>query len=178
MKKFIMALVCLMTMVMSVNAQVNGWKIGTTEADELLGTTEDTYYLYMDGDKGGVIFYKSEPKKLYLIAPDDAMFNTRDLGFRDFGRSGNVVGVFITYGMYNNNDKLVKKDKNCVFEEIGREVANRIVSRKGTGMGMTMRNVGKELIEYMKNEKGYVRIVAPLFHTNRNFDIKVPCMNN
>ena len=169
-----MVLVCLMTVTMSANAQ-NNWVVDFSEEDELLERKAEKYYLYYDGDKGGVIFYESSPKKLYLIAPDGSMFNTR-IVFKDLG--GDVSAVDVTYGMYNENGKLVKKDENCVFEEVGREVANRVVSRKGGGIGHTYRNVGKELIEYLKNKKGYVRLVAPLFHNNRNFDIKVPCINN
>jgi hypothetical protein len=36
----------------------------------------------------------------------------------------------------------------------------------------------KYIISYLRNEKGYVRIIAPLYNTNETFDIKVPCIKN
>lgn len=189
MKKFIMAIVCLMTMVVSANAQDdmyyrkntnkevkpinetlannNGWIISYHEPDELTGSKGYNSMTYLN-ETGGVVLWSTEAKKFRVISNEELF----DSEIRIFGWLRETKNVFCAIiGMYDINNKLLKK-KNCWFE-IG---ANYLQGH--STIGASGKNEGKDIVEYLRNGKGYIRIVAPLSGTNAKFDLKVPCMNN
>jgi len=156
MKKFIMALVCLMTMVLSVNAQ-NGWNKTVFNADELKGTESYTSYYYEDVN-GMVVFFSNEP--CYKLVTQSGIFDYGVLGDDD---------VIVTIGFYDINNKLIKKEQSAFY-----------VSSKDKGscfLSAALKERGAFFKKYIEEEKGYVRIIAPRYGRS-DFDIKIPCMNN
>ena len=166
MKKVLWLIVCLMTMVVSVNAQ-SEWVTEIHAADELTGTDEYTSVSYIDGSNG-IVTWSTESKKFRIICGEE-MFDSK---IQRAGWNPNYRSLFeAVVGLYSTDGKLIKK-KYVTFE-IG---ANH---HQGMSVGgRTGKNEGKIVLDYLRNKKGYIRIVAPLSGTNTNFDMKVPCMNN
>ena len=44
-------------------------------------------------------------------------------------------------------------------------------------MGCVKKDVGEKIVSFLKNQKGFVRIIAERY-SRSDFDIKIPCMNN
>ena len=187
MKKFIMALVCLMTMMVSANAQddmyhrkdtnkevkpintaladKNGWVSHVFEADELIGNEEYTSLMYSN-ECGSIIVWNNENKKFRIIS-NDGVFDSKVTQW-NFGYKSLFTAKV---GYYDINGKLLSKT-TCLFE-IGANHSQGNSMRNNWGV-----NEAKTIIPYLREKKGFVRIVAPLSGTNSRFDIKVPCMNN
>ena len=177
-----------MTMVLSVNAQDdmyfasvetsttnalvninsakgNGWDTTTFDADELLGNKAYTALSYSTS-VGSIVLWNDNEKKFRIISNN--VFDS------EYGENGYMVkGSFFhaIVGYYDINDKLIDK-RTCSFI-IGSN------HHEGNSIRYGMKRYeGKHIISYLRNKKGYVRIIASLYNTNSKFDIKVPCMNN
>ena len=164
MKKVLWLIVCLMTMVVSANAQ-SSWVSVTHEADELTDQKAYTSLVYT-AESGTIVLWDNDGKKFRIIANN--VFDSK------YGENGYMVkGSFFhaIVGYYDINDKLVDK-RTCSFI-IGSN------HHEGNSIRYGMKRYeGKHIISFLRNEKGYVRIVAPLYGTNAKFDIKVPCLSN
>jgi hypothetical protein len=164
MKKVLWLIVCLMTMVVSVNAQ-NGWEKTTFNGDELLETEDYMAFSYSDAN-GEIVLWNNSNEKFRLIT-NDGIFD-----YRHENGAWYYDKFFIaTIGYYDINNKLISK-KSCCFG-VG-DIASQGHSTRYKFKG----NEGKHVISYLREKKGYVRIVAPLYAKNTHFDLKVPCMNN
>ena len=172
MKKWIMALVCLMTMVISANAQ-NGWETSQNSADELLGKSSNTSFCYTDGENGQLMFYSDDDKHLYIVSPKPHFFDANDVVKTLKNPSGKQC-FYAIVGFYDIDNNLIKKGKYC-FVRSEREFS---YARSESGNSLNPKNIGKDAIKFLKKEKGYIRIVTPLYMEASPFDIKVPCMNN
>ena len=178
MKKFIMALVCLMTMVLNVNAEEytnsvaekNGWVLTTHEADELIGNDEYNSLVYVGSENKTIVLWDDNDKDFRIICNDGNIFDYK-VGSNGWSLNTNMKLFVATIGYYDSNNKLLKK-KECGFRIEGNASEARSIKY---GMGG---NEGKRIVAFLKNEKGYIRIIAPLFNTRKNFDFKVPCLNN
>ena len=181
-----MAFVCLMTMVTSVNAQddiygyshkkkntkieynvsgatQNGWIISKQNADELMGVQEHTLLLYVNnGCSFG--FADTDDTRIY-IGCDKGIFDTEvtKWAFQYKSLFEAVVGY------YDEANKLIEK-KKCLFE-VKKDVTTAVSIADNWG-----KKEAKNIIPYLINKRGYVRIVAPL--RNGKCDITIPCMNN
>lgn len=166
MKRFLMAMVCLMTMVLSVNAQ-SGWVSVAQEEDELMGQEAYTGFIYSN-EVGSVVLWDNDDKTFRIIS-NDGVFDSF-VGQNGWSmKTRSMVAAVVGY--YDTNDKLIEK-KKCYFE-IG------VNHKEANSIRFEMHRVeGKYVISYLRNKKGYVRIIAPLYSTHQKFDIKVPCMKN
>ena len=166
MKKVLWLIVCLMTMVLSVNAQNKKWVSMSHDADELTETEAYTSLIYTDA-KGSVVLWDNDNEKFRIAANGvfDSKVDTNGWSMKKRSMFKAIIGY------YNVDDKLISK-KKCYFE-IG---ANH--SQAHNIKYQFNREEGKYIISYLRNEKGYVRIIAPLYNTNETFDIKVPCIKN
>lgn len=164
MKKILFIIVCLMAMVVSVNAQ-NGWISTSFEADDLTEQEAYTSLIYTT-DNGSVVLWDNNDKYFRLISYIGS-FDTKVTQW-----SFRYIDIFkAIVGYYDTNDNCIKKSK-CQFE-------SGVNHSEAKNMKDTMaHNEGKNIIKFLKEEKGYIRIVAPLFNSHENFDIKVPCLNN
>ena len=185
MKKVLWLIVCLMTMVLSVNAQ-NGWEKTTFDGDELLGT--ETYVATSFEVNGvGMVVYYSNDNSIKLVT-DKGIFDYKD------------DKVTVTIGYYNENGDLVKKrcesfyigksSSSCQYiYELSKLTARKLEfdasfkKKKIKELYLKMAeecriDKGKEFVDYITTQKGFVRFVAEKYGTNTKFDIKVPCINN
>ena len=186
MRKLLWLIVCLMTMVVSVNAQ-NGWERTTFNGDELLGT--ETYVATSFEVSGvGMVVYYSNDNSVKLVT-NKGIFDYKD------------DNVTVTIGYYNENGDLV--EKRCESFYIGKSSSScqyihemsELTARKFEMEAAFKKDKnekewyleiaekcridkGKEFVDYITTQKGYVRFVADKYGTNSKFDIKVPCMNN
>lgn len=173
-----MALVCLMTMIVSANAQVNGWEIVANEADELLGIEDNTSFIYRDGDNGSLVFWDNDGNHVRIIAPEYSFFERTGtyhaIGGTKFWGAGEQDSFFAVVGFYDTSDKLIKKKKSNFIRD-AREFRWATTAK---GDISCPKNLGGDIIKFLQKNKGYVRIVAHLHLEGKKFDIKVPCMNN
>ena len=162
-KIFLTMVVCLMATMGANSQNNNGWVKIFFEADELTDTSME-----YENEIGSVVLWDNEDKVFRVISKDE-MFNGKVENWT-LGKHKTIFTAII--GFYDINKKLVKKTK-CTFEiganhHEGNAIRNPYYTK----------NDRKDIIEYLKNGNGFVRIVAPLSLTNKNFDIMVPCLNN
>jgi len=152
MKKIIMAFVCLMTMVMSASAQ-NGWDSKVYPKDEL------------KGEEGYVSTFWSNASGMVVTFSDNGMKLCTNSGIFDYYDDR----VNVTIGYYDLEGNL--KEKASVTFYISQNSSQCFIANA------SKKKKGKKFRDFIHNEKGYVRIVAPRY-ARSDFDIKVPCMNN
>lgn len=150
MKKVLWLIVCLMTMVVSANAQ-NGWDKMVYDADELEGTESYTSYCYWDED--GMVVFNSN-SSIYALSTNRGFFDYK----------GNSVSVIV--GFYDLDGKLLKKETSLFYVSPGKR--DCCFSSKEEGIFFK---------KYIEEERGYVRFIVPRYGKS-NFDFKIPCMNN
>lgn len=189
MKKLMMAIVCLMTTVISVNAQ-NGWVTKEVPADELTGVEAYTYIYFTADEIGDVIIYSDGNIKLIT---NDGIFDGKGVG--PFAR--------VLMGIYDENNTLLDKitlsfnvfdnPSICQWFEISEKRKQEDIDFYEKAMAKTDDIAKKQallksiestklgfaypVVNHIKRNKGYVRFVAPRY-ASTSFDIKVPCMNN
>jgi hypothetical protein len=76
----------------------------------------------------------------------------------------------ITIGFYDSQDNLVDNSKIKMKIEDD--------SRYACVLNTLVNKTAKKVIKYLNEQDGYVRIIAPLYGTNSEFDIKVLCHKN
>lgn len=149
MKKLIMAIVCLMTMIVSVNAQ--RWETKKIQGDELMGTKSYQSISYSDASNGGGLILSNLKDRVCL-------YTIR--GIFDYDVNDRV-GIII--GFYNSNKALVKSRKNITMLKLDYQ-AGFIYSDE----------IIKEIYQYLSSNNGYVRIVIPRYE-KVDLDLKIPC---
>lgn len=153
MKKFFIALV-MCFFAIAANA-LNEWTPITIDGDELKGTTSYVVYNYDTGE-GCLGFYDST--NILVIMSDRGIF---DYDIYDY-----VKGVVI--GLYDAKGKLIERVETPTDRTFR-------VSSHGKAAFCTRNDVNSRVVEFIKNNKGYVRIVADKY-SGSDFDVKVPCM--
>ena len=185
MKKFFMAFVCLMTMVISANAQE--WEKTAFSGDELLGTESYVATSFSVPSVGMVVYYSNDNS--VKIVTDDGIFDYKE------------DRVTVTIGYYDDEGKLIKRrcesfyvgknSKSCQYmHQFSEILADRFEfdarfakdeKDKQSYLDAAKHcriDKGKEFVDYITTQKGYVRFVAEKYGTNAKFDIKVPCIKN
>ena len=158
MKKVLWLIVCLMTMVVSVNAQ-NGWETRKSGGDELKGYSPSVAHLYKC-DEGDICFFDGS-ESTFMVST----YN----GFFDYDVDDYVKGAII--GLYDINDNLIEKIKTPTQRTFWVGEKNHHI------MVCVKKDVGEKIVSFLKNQKGFVRIIAERY-SRSDFDIKIPCMNN
>ena len=156
--KKIITMIMLLT-AMAVSAQE--WKKEVHSADELTGIPEVVEYSYscnefsmmvVEGTNGWAIYGPS-------FKPDHTHVN-----------SSNNFETYATIGFYDTDGKLVEGHRNCKLELTNMYRMALMAANKRKNKGQYAVN------EYLKNGKGYVRIIIPTIQ-GPDFDVKIPCMN-
>ena len=157
--KKVLSIVIMLLVVMTAGAQE--WEKKTTEADPMLGTKADVIYEWQNAD---CVFSFSENSnswsvKGWAFKPDATHLNHRQ-NFETYAK----------IGFYNESDELVSMFDKCKLELT--DFYNRATS------DANKKNKGQYAVtEYLKNEKGYVRIIIPTMQ-GAGFDVSIPCLNN
>lgn len=160
MRKIIALITMLVTAVCSF-AQV-GWRTEVHHADELKGTEEYTAYIYTDS-KGDYIVIWSNTDEDFRIVSNGHIFNYN---------SGATKWFSSTVGLYDENGKLLEK----VGIDFDAHDDNPRIAENSTAFRRQKKSANK-IIKFIRNEKGYVRIIAPLYRSNNDYDIEIPCFN-
>lgn len=149
---FALMLICMMT-------SAQEWEKKTTEADPMLGTKADVIYEWQNADC------------VFTFSENNNGWSVKGFGFKPDPTHVNHRQNFETYakiGFYTENDELVSMFDKCKLELT--ELYNRATSdasRKTKGQ--------YAVTNFLKNEKGYVRIIIPTYRGL--FDVSIPCMN-
>lgn len=154
-----LSIVIMLLAVMTASAQE--WEKKVTEADPMLGTKATVIYEWQNAD---CVFTFSESSNRWSVLgsnfkPDATHVNRRQ-NFETFAK----------IGFYNEQDEVVAIFENCKLEltDIYRRATSDVSNKKKGQYAVT---------DYLKNEKGYVRIIIPQIQGGV-FDVSIPCMNN
>lgn len=161
MRKIMALFSMLMTAVCSF-AQV-GWSSTVHHADELKGTEEYTSYVYTDS-KGDYIVIWSNTDEDFRIASNGHIFNYNSGGTKWFSS---------TVGLYDENGKLIEK----VGIDFDAHDDNPRIADNSTAF-RRQKKAANKIITFIRNEKGYIRIIASLYGTTNDYDIEVPCFKS
>ncbi len=153
MKKVI--IIC-MLIIASVHTFAQSWKTTEFKADELKGTEAYTAFTYNDESGNSFVFWSNTDKAIRIIN-EEKLFDS------------NMNGeIWVKVGFYDDTDKLTQK-KDMVFKMI-----NGTYSIAET----RYKKEAAIILKYLKEEKGYIRFIAPQYQTVATWEIKVPCLNN
>lgn len=134
------------------------WEIVHHDADPM--TKEESYDSYSFSDKAGneFIIWSHRDKKFRLISH----------GYI-FDYIGNTHIVPFTVGFYDNNGTFIEKIEidGHVNESEPTMMENQFSSKKV-----------KKIVSYIKEKKGSVRFLIPLYGRSSGMDFTVPCMKN
>lgn len=146
------------------------WETINYEADELLGT-KDSYvaYKYVK-DKCAFVMWSHENKN-FRISAQKRIFDAS-------GRGATGYGIFdALVGFYDSDNKLLSKIDKFVFEVDDTDEMNNAHPNKYTRMGGNNLNKAWQILDYLRNKTGYVRIVTSIYGGD-SFDLKIPCLKN
>ena len=168
MKKVLLS-IALMLMGLSASAQV--WEKTLEEGDQLKGTKDRMKYRIEspDGTQMMMFYGSSDKWKVGIVGnsfkPDKSL--------HVHSSTKNFL-IYATIGFYNEDDQLVTKWDNCMMELTN---IYRVAETSETLWGKKTTKGCREVVPYLLNEKGYVRIILPTF-LGPDFDFKVPCIHN
>lgn len=140
----------------STGIMAQQWTQKEFKADELKGTEGYIAYTF-DDEKGNSFIYWSNTEKKLRLFNKIGIFN-----------SNSDDRVLAKVGFYDENGNLVKK-KDFGVRTINDtyNMAENIYSKEGA-----------MILKYLKEQKGYIRILVPMFQSVSPWEIKVPCLNN
>lgn len=131
------------------------WESTFHPADELKKTKEYTSYMYTDASGNCLIFW-SNSKKNYRITCENEVF---DCDVNHF--------ISVIVGFYDENGNLKRKKKNKLHITNDNYQMADLSSMFGNS----------DVVTFLKEEKGYIRILVPVFRSVSPLEIRVPCMN-
>lgn len=136
-------------------AQV-GWNTEVYHADELKGTKGYTAYIYTDNNGDYFVLWSHKDDE-FRIASNSHIF--------DYHGSNKSFQVII--GLYDDKDSLIKKIECYAFTD-----------DENSHWAYVHRKNAKQTINFIRDYKGYVRIIAPLYGTLSDFDLRIPCFKS
>ena len=164
MKKIILVLMAMVTIPML--AQTWGKKI--IEGDNLKGTIDQVVSVYNEGTK--TFFFSTVKDNYFLVRTSESFFNFSS----KTGERGNylVNGII---GQYDSEDKLLERID--ILFEVDDNHGQTLHPNKYTQMGGNNLKRCKKVLDFIKNEKGYIRIILPLYNDSE-FDLKIPTLHS
>lgn len=162
MKKIFLILFFALFMCMSINAQQ--WTVVNNSGDELRGTTASTSYMWTEYN--GTFYYQDNDDKLFIINTSEGIFNSN--GQR--GTKGRPIVVGLV-GFYNEDDSMIEK-MELTFEI--NEGSQSVYPNKYTYKGGNNYKRSKHVLDFIQNNKGYVRILIPRYNKT-DLELKVQC---
>lgn len=161
MKRAFFYLLTLLSICNATNAQ-SGWVTTKFNADELKGT--NAYFAQSYTDKtGNSLTIWSDEDDYFRILSGSHIF--------DYTVTYSLKEVIAIVGFYDKNDNFIEKIQMTFLPEDD----NPRIAHNSVFLA-TNRKKGKKVIQYLKNEFGYIRIVAPLYGSTSGFDMKIPCL--
>lgn len=167
MKNFILFV---MTLTVALNIQAQSWEQTIEKGDELLGTMDRVKYKYVDSLNIQAIAFYSDGD-YWKIGVGGKVFQPDKRGIV-IKKTYNPA-TYATIGFYDEHNQLIEKWENCLLQLAhGFQVAETTENF----WGKTTKGA-REVVPYLRDQKGYVRIIVPVVRGN-NFDLKIPCLNN
>ncbi len=134
----------------SINTMAQKWFVNEHEADALKKKEAYSSYRYEDENGNNFVYWSYSLKSGdYRITTSSDIFDYNQNRFMD-----------ITIGLYDIQGNLVDKIKDKAKVEDGANFA---------------KSCKKKIIKYLNEQEGYIRIIAPLYGTTADYDIKVVC---
>lgn len=155
MKKILLFLFLLLPAMVSAQE----WKTSHHKADELKKTQAYDSYHFTEIGIGSFIYWSNDDTNFRIIT-DKKLF--------DYKRDGSIRYVIATIGYYDEKGKLISDEKSAMYVDDQQPDFAETLKKK----------TARKVIDHLTNKKGYVRILAPLYGTNLDFDLKVQCKNN
>ena len=149
MKKIFLSLVIAMISVASFG---QSWETTIQKGDELKGTKGGVVEYYADLTNNCIFFYSENERHWVFVTVANVVYDTH------YSSLLKTKTLHLYIGMYDENDNLVDKLN-----------ADYMITSKGAIMIPS-----KKIMKYIKNNKGYVRILIPIFREN-DIEFKVPC---
>ena len=148
-------------MTFSLNAMAQKWTVIEHEADALKKEKAYTSYRFEDANENLFIYWTWSLKNgdFRIVNSSSHIFDYRE-------RNNNKI-MEITVGFYDSQDNLINNSK--INMKVEKDPQYAIVLNTLTN------KTAKKLIKYLNEEEGYIRIIAPLYGTNTDFDIKILC---
>lgn len=154
----------LLALIFSINISAQeqkGWEVDHHEGDELRKVQEYDSYMFTDENDNTFVYWSNSNDNFRIILSRGIFdYDTSVYGRNVYRRVKNV-----TVGYYDENGKLIDSGKTVMDAQDGQAGQAENPYSK----------TGKKVIKYLEQNKGYVRIVAPVYGSNVPFDIKVPC---
>ena len=155
--------IALLLVGLTASAQEGKWITGMNEADELKGQEGGPFYLYEQKGMGCFVVWAWDDWE-FKVCTDKGTFDVW------YYKSNGVRFMYLTMGLYNNENRLVESIKlQLAADASGRSAW---INKKGVYIPST-RKCLRKMIGALKSGDGYVRIVC----TRRGapeFDLKVP----
>ena len=147
-------------------ANAQKWDTTFFAADEL--ERIEAYYAFHVTDSTGNVFnFWSNDNKNFRVVSSSGIFNW----------SGNFHIVKATIGYYDVSNKLIERNDIQLVVADGR--GDMAEPNTSIGIGsISNKKKAIELLNYLQNEEGYVRILIPLYGRNDKFDLTIPCIRN
>ncbi|MCR4836019.1 MAG: hypothetical protein K5899_06500 [Bacteroidaceae bacterium] len=140
------------------NIMAQKWIVKEHEADALKKQKAYTSYKFEDANENAFVYWTWSLKDgdFRIVNSSQQIFDYNDKRIME-----------ITIGFYDNQDNLLEKTKTRMKVEEDPQFASvlNVLSNKTC----------KKVIKFLNEQEGYVRIIAPLYLTATDFDIKVLC---
>ncbi len=161
--------IALLLVGMTSHAQT--WKKTVVPGDELKGTGPQTWYRYENKDGTMLMAFHEEDDSWKVGVVRNSFVPDKNVKVHKITK--NFI-IYATIGFYNEHDQLVTKWTNCMME-----LPNdfRVAQTSVTLWSEKTVKGCREVVPYLLNEKGYVRILLPTY-LGDGFDLKVPCLHN
>jgi len=139
-----------------LNVQAQVWDTTYWEADELTETQAHQ----------SIVFWSFDDTDFRMVS-----------GSSIFDYTGAIRSFYVIVGYYDSNNSFIEKNEiqMCAFEGAGNQAQANL---DPLIRPFPNKRRCQQLHNYLQNNQGYVRIVAPQFGTNGKFDLRVPCMKN
>lgn len=142
------------------------WDIQHEEMDELRGTEERDCYRLVFDDGNNFEFYSTGDSWKVGVSKDMFKINPMRL---------NKNKNFVTYakiGFYNEAG-----ENTAIFDKCELEVVSMYLIAQFHEGAKKKSNGARLVAEYLRTQKGYVRILIPT-NIRGDFDVRIPCLNN
>lgn len=142
------------------------WETRTEPGDELKGTVTRIRYKWQPNETEEFAFYSVGNDWKVGVARNAFKVDPTHLN-----KNNNFV-TYATIGFYDINNNLKESWNDCELE------VTNMYSVATCPDTSKKKPKGKEAVSnYLRNEKGYVRIIIPTNYGN-GFDLKIPCLYN
>lgn len=155
MKKYLFVLLMFFCI---TSAYSQSWSSTHHDEDPMKKMEAYDSFSFTDSDGNMFVFWSNSPKNFRIIS-NESLFNYNI----------NSRWVELEIGFYDENGKFVKKIRtNGRADDDEPSRLENMSFTKGS----------KEIISYIKEQKGSIRFLVPLYGSASGMDFTVPCMKN